>query len=185
MGLMDKIKGFMNVQDDDIYDDDDMMYDDEGGYDNSQDDDRDISSGRTDYTTSSRDYTTSSRDYSSSRDRDYTSSRTSSNTDSRRNKYVNIHATTQLQVVLVKPESFQDATSIADHLNQKRTVVVNLESTSKDVSRRLVDFLSGVAYANQGQLKRVANSTFIITPFNVDIMGDLLLDELENSGLYL
>ncbi len=103
----------------------------------------------------------------------------------KRNKVVNIHATTQLQVVLVKPDSFQDATSIADHLNNKRTVVLNLESTNRDVARRLVDFLSGVAYANNGQLKRVANSTFIITPFNVDIMGDLLLDELENSGLYI
>ena len=102
-----------------------------------------------------------------------------------RNKVVNIHATTQLQVVLVKPESFADASGIADHLNNKRTVVLNLESTNRDVSRRLVDFLSGVAYANKGQLKRVANSTFIITPFNVDIMGDLLLDELENSGLYI
>ena len=106
-------------------------------------------------------------------------------TDTKRNKYVNIHATTQLQVVLVKPESFADATTVADHLNNKRTVVLNLESTNKEVCRRLVDFLSGVAYANRGQLKRVANSTFIITPFNVDIMGDLLLDELENSGLYL
>jgi len=101
------------------------------------------------------------------------------------NKVVNIHATTQLQVVLVKPESFAEATSIADHLNDKRTVVLNLESANREVSRRLVDFLSGVAYANSGQLKRVANSTFIITPFNVDIMGDLLIDELENSGIYM
>ena len=99
------------------------------------------------------------------------------------NKVVNIHTTTQLQVVLVKPERFDDASSIADHLNEKRTVVLNLESTNKDVSRRLVDFLSGVAYANNGQIKRVANSTFIITPYNVDIMGDLL-DELENNGVY-
>ena len=89
-------------------------------------------------------------------------------------KVVNIHATTQLKVVLVKPERFEDASTIADHLNNKRTVVLNLESTNKEVSRRLVDFLSGVAYANNGQIKRVANSTFIITPYNVDIMGDLL-----------
>ena len=61
--------------------------------------------------------------------------------------------------------------------------VLNLESTNKEVSRRLVDFLSGVAYANNGQIKRVANSTFIITPYNVDIMGDLL-DELENNGAF-
>ncbi len=101
----------------------------------------------------------------------------------RNNKVVNIHTTAQLQVVLVKPERFDDASSIADHLNSKRTVVLNLESTNKDVSRRLVDFLSGVAYANNGQLKRVANSTFIITPYNVDIMGDLL-DELENNGVF-
>lgn len=99
------------------------------------------------------------------------------------NKVVNIHATTQLQVVLVKPERFEDASSIADHLNEKRTVVLNLESTNKEVSRRLIDFLSGVAYANNGQIKRVANSTYIITPCNVDIMGDLL-DELENNGVY-
>ena len=96
---------------------------------------------------------------------------------------VNIHTTAQLQVILVKPERFDDAASIADHLNEKRTVVLNLESTNKDVSRRLVDFLSGVAYANEGKIKKVANSTYIITPYNVDIMGDLI-DELENSGMY-
>lgn len=102
---------------------------------------------------------------------------------SKKNKVVNINATTQLQVVLVKPERFEDASGVADHLNGKRTVVLNLESTNKDVSRRLIDFLSGVAYANNGQIKRVANSTFIITPYNVDIMGELL-DELENSGVF-
>lgn len=100
-----------------------------------------------------------------------------------RNKVVNINATTQLQVVLVKPERFEDASAIADQLNAKRTVVLNLESTNKQVSRRLIDFLSGVAYANNGQIKRVATSTFIITPFNVDIMGDLI-DELENNGVF-
>ncbi len=101
----------------------------------------------------------------------------------KKNKIVNINATTQLEVVLVKPERFDDASGIADHLNNKRTVVLNLESTNKDVSRRLIDFLSGVAYANNGQIKRVANSTFIITPYNVGIVGDLL-DELESSGVY-
>lgn len=99
------------------------------------------------------------------------------------NKVVNINATTQLQVVLVKPERFEDASTIADQLNAKRTVVLNLESTGKEVSRRLIDFLSGVAYANNCQIKRVATSTFIITPYNVDIMGDLI-DELENNGVF-
>ena len=104
--------------------------------------------------------------------------------EDRRNKVVNIHATTQLKVVLVKPERFENASEIADHLKDKRTVVLNLESTNKDVARRLVDFLSGVTYAQDGKIKKVANSTFIITPYNVDILGDLI-DELENNGLYI
>ena len=88
----------------------------------------------------------------------------------------------QLQVVLVKPERFEDASEIADSLNAKKTVVLNLEMTSKEVARRLVDFLSGVAYANNGQLKKIANSTFIITPYNVDVSGIGLLEEIESAG---
>ena len=103
--------------------------------------------------------------------------------EDRHNKVVNIHATTQLKVVLVKPERFENASEIADHLKEKRTVVLNLESTNKDIARRLLDFLSGVAYANEGKIKKVAISTYIITPYNVDILGDLI-DELENNGLY-
>ena len=101
----------------------------------------------------------------------------------RNNKVVNIHTTTQLQVVLVKPDRFEAASEIADHLREKRTVVLNLESTNKDIARRLLDFLSGVAYANEGKIKKVAISTYIITPYNVDILGDLIND-LENNGLY-
>jgi cell division inhibitor SepF len=101
----------------------------------------------------------------------------------RNNKVVNIHATAQLQVVLVKPEQYENAREIADHLRDKRTVVLNLESTNKDTARRLLDFISGVAYAQDGKIKKVAVSTYIITPYNVDILGDLI-DELENNGLY-
>ena len=108
----------------------------------------------------------------------------SERSERRSNKVVNIHTTTQLQVVLVKPERFENASEIADHLREKRTVVLNLESTNKDIARRLLDFLSGVAYANEGKIKKVAISTYIITPYNVDILGDLI-DELENNGLYL
>lgn len=101
----------------------------------------------------------------------------------RSNKVVNIHTTTQLQVVLVKPDRYENASEVADHLREKRTVVLNLESTNKDVARRLLDFLSGVTYAHGGKIKKVALSTYIITPYNVDILGDLI-DELENNGLY-
>ena len=98
-------------------------------------------------------------------------------------KVVNIHTTAQLQVVLVKPDKFEDARAIADHLNDKRTVVLNLESASKEVSRRLVDLLNGVAYANGGKLKKVSTNTYIITPYNVNVSGDLI-DELENTGVF-
>lgn len=101
----------------------------------------------------------------------------------RGNKVVNIHTTTQLQVVLVKPDRYENASEIADHLREKRTVVLNLESTNKDIARRLLDFLAGVTYAHGGKIKKVALSTYIITPYNVDILGDLI-DELENNGLY-
>lgn len=101
------------------------------------------------------------------------------------NKVVNIHATAQLQVVLFKPERFGEETcAVADELLKMHTVVLNLENTNKDVSRRIIDFLSGVAYANGGKIKRVATSTFIITPYNVDLTGDDVLDELENNGVY-
>ena len=103
--------------------------------------------------------------------------------DGKGGQVVDIHTTAKLQVVLTKPEHYDEAGAIADNLNQKRTVVLNLESANREEARRLVDFLSGVAYANGGQLKRIANSTFIITPYNVDVMGDLL-DELESSGVF-
>ncbi|MEA5134916.1 MAG: cell division protein SepF [Candidatus Fimivivens sp.] len=159
MGMMDKFRSFMGMPDDDDYDDD---------YDYEKESETDYASNKR----AAKEAPMAENPYASEPE-----------VVKRSNKVVNIAATTQLSVVLVKPERFDDASSIADHLNDKRTVVLNLESTNKDVSRRLVDFLSGVAYANRGQIKRVANSTFIITPYNVDFVGDLL-DELENSGVY-
>ena len=104
---------------------------------------------------------------------------------SSRNKVVNINATAKLQVGIFKPERFGEETrSIADDLMKTHTVVLNLEDTNKDMARRILDFLSGVAYANNGKIKRVATNTYIIIPSNVDLTGDDLLDELENSGVY-
>lgn len=99
------------------------------------------------------------------------------------NRVVDIRTTAMLQVVLVKPDKFEDARAIADHLNEKRTVVLNLEAASKDVARRLIDLLNGVAYANGGQLKKVSTNTYIITPYNVNVSGDLI-DELESTGVF-
>ena len=94
-----------------------------------------------------------------------------------------INATAQLQVVLVKPEVFSDTRQIADHINEKKTVVLNLEATSPEVTRRILDFVGGVAYAHGGNIKPVANSTFIIFPYTVNFVGEDLAAELENNGV--
>lgn len=103
----------------------------------------------------------------------------------RRNKVVNIQTTAQLQVVLVKPSAFTDAKQIADHLIDRKTVVLNLETASPENKRRIIDFLVGVAYANGGSLKPVANLTYIITPYNVGFIGEDLVGELENNGVFI
>lgn len=155
MSFIDKIKGIINVPEDEYYDE----------------------MEREDYMT----YKPSEEDAASGRQHASRQRRSMEAEDP--NKVVNIHATAKLQVVLAKPERFEDARGIADNLNEKRTVVLNLESANREIARRLVDFLSGVAYANHGELKKVANNTFIITPYNVDVMGDLI-DELENTGVF-
>ncbi len=104
--------------------------------------------------------------------------------DTEPSKVVSIHNNSQYQVVVVKPERFEDASGIADHLIAKRAVLLNLEALTPDLKRRLVDFLSGVAYTNGGQIKPVANSTYIITPCNVNVMGESMIDELGGHGVY-
>lgn len=106
------------------------------------------------------------------------------NIPQKKDKVVNLSPQNQVQVVLVKPERFETAAEIADHLRERRPILLNLEQTQKDTARRLIDFLSGVAYALDGKVRKVAANTFIITPYNVDVMGDLI-DELESSNLYL
>ena len=79
-----------------------------------------------------------------------------------------------LEMKVVKPETFDSVAQIADHLLSRRTVVLNLESTNKETARRLIDFLSGVAYSIDGSLKKIATNAYVITPNNVDV-GDAKL----------
>ncbi len=79
-----------------------------------------------------------------------------------------------LELKVVKPERYDNVSQIANHLLNRRTVVLNLEETNKETARRLLDFLSGVTYSINGNLKRVANNTYVITPCNVDVSGDQL-----------
>lgn len=101
----------------------------------------------------------------------------------KRNKVVKIHTTAQLKLVVMQPESFEDARDIANHLKSKKPVVMNLESVERDVARRIVDFLSGAVYALDGNIQKVSNGIFLIAPYNVGIMGDFK-DELRNKGIF-
>ncbi len=100
----------------------------------------------------------------------------------KRGKVVNINATTQYQVVVVQPENFDEAKEIADHLKDRRPVVINLELMDKDSAQKIFDFLSGAIYALGGSLQKVAANIYLIAPYNVAVMGDFR-DELKNKGL--
>ena len=93
------------------------------------------------------------------------------------NRVVNISSSGQMQVVLVKPDRFDQVSEIADHLRDKQAVVLNLETTNKDIARRLVDFLSGCAYALDGKIKKIAVSTYLVTPYNVDVVNNMLEEQ--------
>jgi cell division inhibitor SepF len=168
MGFMNKFKGFMGIPEDEYMDDEEDL-----DYDKDFDDDEEES-----------DLSGSGRRSSAS---SFSTPETSDSTvrePSASNKVVSIHSSSQYQVVVVKPERFEDASAIADHLIAKRAVILNLEAATPDLKRRLVDFLSGVAYTNGGQIKPVANSTYIITPCNVGVMGESMVDELGSHGIY-
>lgn len=89
-----------------------------------------------------------------------------------------------LEMKIVKPEKFEDVQGIADHLLERRTVVLNLENANKETVRRILDFLTGTAYAIEGHIQRAANSTYVITPKNVEVSADLEQAPVAKKELY-
>lgn len=159
MGIMDRIKGIVNPDEmDDNYDDEYVFDgdDDSYGYD---DDFQPSQQGR------------SSNNYQHGR-----------NTAQSGGMSLNSSA---LELKVVRPEKYDSITAqkIADHLLNKRTVVLNLEASNKESSRRLIDFLSGVAYSIDGYIQRVANNTFVIVPSNVDVSGEQLQEQPVQSNI--
>ena len=77
------------------------------------------------------------------------------------------------EVVLFRPVSFNDTSKAADDLRNKKAVIVNMENVDKAMARRVVDFLSGCAYALDGKVKKIAQSTYLFCPHNMDVVGDL------------
>ena len=86
-------------------------------------------------------------------------------------------------MLLRRGKAFEEAAEIAENLRDRRAVLMNLEETNKEVSRRLIDFLSGVAFALGGKIKRVSAQAYILTPTNVDLVGDAV-EDFESSGIY-
>lgn len=155
MGVWEKIKGFVQIPDDDYDDEIEDVEEQEGG--KKKESSYDSASKRTD---------SAPRIIGGGKKQAASSS------------------LGQMQVVLVKPDRFEDVPSIADHLNIRKTVILNLEAANREVSRRIIDFLSGAAYANGGNIRKVANSTFIIVPKDVDVMGEMMLEEFDEGKMY-
>ena len=109
-----------------------------------------------------------------------TTSSHSSETTTRKNKVVSMSATTQFKVVVIKPANFAEAKEIADHLKERKPVVVNLELLEKDIAHKIFDFLSGAIYVLDGGIQRVSNNIYLIAPYNVTILGDFK-NELKNN----
>lgn len=98
---------------------------------------------------------------------------------------INIHDTNKVQFVLFKPETFdKDITALADEFIKRNTVILNMEHTNKDVGKRIIDFLSGVAYAHNGKISRVAEDTYIVMPSHVKLSGEDVMDEVESDNIY-
>lgn len=101
----------------------------------------------------------------------------------KRGKIVNIHTTTQLKVVVVQPESFEDSKEIADHLKTKKPIVVNLEKIDQEIAKKIINFLSGAVYALDGNIQKISSGIFLIVPYNMGIMGDFK-DELRDKVIF-
>jgi len=124
-----------------------------------------------------RDYFASRDDYKKEEDREFL------RPAGKKGKVVNITSTTQFKVVVLQPETFEEAREIADNLKSNKPVIVNLEKIEKEQARRMVDFVSGASYALGGDIQKISNMIFLVTPYNVGILGDFK-DELKSKGIF-
>ncbi|MFI3205979.1 MAG: cell division protein SepF [Clostridia bacterium] len=166
-GIMDRLQKLWNPDDDEYYDEEQEF---EG-------EDIESYSSSSEQSAPTRRRSTQSSSYNSN----------SSNSDynrSREGRVVNVSAKKQLEVVVYKPKGFtQDINEIARTLMSKNAVVLNVEKTDISEARRILDFLSGVAFAQDGKITKVATGTYMITPFTVGMTGEEILDEYESGGM--
>ncbi|WP_088105016.1 cell division protein SepF [Halalkalibacter urbisdiaboli] len=77
------------------------------------------------------------------------------------------------KVILLEPRTYDEAQEIADHLKNRKAVIINLQRISHDQAKRIVDFLSGTVYAIGGDIQKVGSNIFLCTPDNVDVTGTI------------
>lgn len=87
----------------------------------------------------------------------------------------------QVNMVIIRSNDYSDARTVADHILANRAVLLNLENCNKEMAQRILDFLSGVVYAQGGDLQRVAHSTYAVTPRNVGLQGELSEESREEE----
>jgi cell division inhibitor SepF len=95
-----------------------------------------------------------------------------------------VPAAAPVQVHLVVPRSFNDAQQIADKFKDGIPVILNLQSCEADLSKRLIDFASGLTYALEGGMQRVADKVFLLTPRNVEVSAEERARLLEHGGFF-
>jgi len=94
-----------------------------------------------------------------------------------------IGPTTAARVHVVEPQGFNDAQEVGDRLKANQPVILNLQGLPRELQRRLIDFSSGLAYAVAGNMQRVANQVFLLTPSNVEVSQEEK-DRLQARGLF-
>lgn len=183
MGVLDKFLDIMKLSDDDDYEDDDFFEDDDyedeyekpakkGGllsklkgksYDDEYDDDYD-------------DEEAEERPAAVSKH----SARANENKITPMRRPATRKSGPSMEVCVIKPSSVEDAREITETLLNGRTVILNLEGMDLEIAQRIIDFTSGAAFAISGNLQKISNYIFLVTPTNVDISGDL--QDLLNSS---
>ena len=172
MSFWDNVKKFTQPYADDDYDE----YDDEDGVDGYEEEETTSRFSRRSVAESDNEMTSFDFDEESEKPAPVAAPTTGFNA-----QVVNISSGKQ-QVVLFRPSSFNDTSKAADDLRSKKAVIVNMENVDKAMTRRVIDFLSGCAYALDGKVKKIAQSTYLFCPFNMDVVGDLetLQSEVES-----
>lgn len=98
-------------------------------------------------------------------------------------KVVSIHTSNSTKVLIIKPETFDEAMNLCDEIKNRKIVVVNLTKMEKNISQRFLDFMAGGSYALSGQLEEVEKGIYIISPSNVAVTNELK-SELSSKGIF-